>query len=266
MLINFFPESHLDLYFDDMEADMGFVSLHQRDTMVFPNFLNVYGSVVFDFSRIAAFEEADVYIKETQNRGIDKPAGRCSTDGKANLSVCLADYVEKKVDCSTGMMGGSRARPLCSSKEQLKTWHELTNQIRFSDANDVFAKTGCLASCESRTFEYKLRTGYGLGRFKHFFTYGEVVGYRHDIFSIFFFFLVCLSFSYTRMGPTCYFYYATMVDPLPIVHVPPTHGGLLTHGGPHTHGGLRNILKEDPIPMVDPITMVNPTLIMDTIS
>ena len=41
------------------------------------------------------------------------------------------------------------------------------------------------------------------------------------------------------MGPTCYFYYAAMVDPLPIVH---------------------------PLPMVVCLPMVNPILIMDTIS
>ena len=47
-----------------------------------------------------------------------------------------------------------------------------------------------------------------------FFTTRSI--YRLDIFS--FPLLICLSFSDTPVGPTCYFYYAVMVDPLPIVH------------------------------------------------
>ncbi len=95
--------------------------LHNRGQIFFPNFLDRYGSKRF-FCNPSRSQPANyraiVELEKTGREAIDNEDERCGDSPNADLATCVAEYVEQRVGCRTGMAGGNLSRcyiAICNS-------------------------------------------------------------------------------------------------------------------------------------------------------
>ena len=122
--------------------------------MFVPNEVRVYGSVSHQVSLgDCSGGGQNIVIHKSHLNAIDQPTQPCKSGKKLNTSACIAGFIERHVGCNPDIHGNrySKSGP-CTTKTQLLQLQNISTTLADSDEHDIYAKTGCLSSCEKDTF------------------------------------------------------------------------------------------------------------------
>ena len=122
--------------------------------MVVPNRVGIYGSKYLWINlgtgtTLTKKKIQKIYISKSHLKALNQPSEYCSNGLKAfSTSACIARFIEKQLGCTTSIHGIVSTNMTCNETSQLLKFADISNEFEEADANTVYQKTGCLASCE----------------------------------------------------------------------------------------------------------------------
>ena len=119
--------------------------------MVVPNKVGIYGSqyIFIKLGNISKKKLQKISISRSHLKALDQPSEYCDNGVQTlSTSACIAQFTEKHLECSTKIHGMFSANMTCNETSQLMRFANISIEFEEADANAVYEKTGCLASCE----------------------------------------------------------------------------------------------------------------------
>ena len=110
------------------------------------------------------FTEAFFIYKSLQRWLDDIPGKPCSdTDAEPDFGKCLKSAVEGKMNCTipnltSGIPAppkGELQRPLCSTREQFKSYKRWFEHIAFSHEGGIYDELGCMPKCTRNKYDVR---------------------------------------------------------------------------------------------------------------
>ena len=119
--------------------------------MVVPNKVGIYGSqyMFIKLGNRSKKKLQKISISRSRLKALDQPSEYCDNGVQTlSTSACIAQFTEKHLECTTKIHGMFSANMTCNETSQLMRFANISIEFEEADANAVYEKTGCLASCE----------------------------------------------------------------------------------------------------------------------